>query len=71
MTNDTERSDVQAERSDLLYGVPAIARHLGRTTRQARHNIDKRRIPTFRMGAIICARKSTLLRWMEEQERAG
>ncbi len=56
---------------DLLYGVAAIAAHLGLTDRQARHNIDKGRIPTFRMGAIICARKSTLLRGMEERERAG
>ena len=56
---------------DLLYGVAAIAAHLGLTDRQTRHNIDEGRLPTFRMGAIICARKSSLLRWMEGQERAG
>ncbi len=55
--------------ADLLYGAPAIAAHLGLRVRQARHQIDEGRIPTFRIGAIICARKSSLLRWFEDQER--
>ncbi|MCZ7641872.1 MAG: hypothetical protein M5U33_02770 [Pseudorhodoplanes sp.] len=28
----------------------------------------KARMPVFRIGAIICARKSTLLEWIERQE---
>jgi hypothetical protein len=27
------------------------------------------RMPHFRLGATICARKSTLLRWIEDRER--
>jgi hypothetical protein len=28
----------------------------------------KLRMPVFRIGAIICARKSTLLEWIRQQE---
>jgi hypothetical protein len=31
----------------------------------------EKRLPTFKRGAITCARKSTLLRQIEEQERAA
>ena len=46
---------------DLLYGASEIAEHLGLTENQVRHQIRKGRIPVFRMGWIICSRKST--RW--------
>ena len=68
MMNEVKQSASEDEPADLLYGVPAIADYLGLTQHQARHNIDKGRIPTFRMGAIICARKSSLVRWLDEQE---
>jgi hypothetical protein len=28
------------------------------------------RMPTFRMGNVICARKSKLIGWIEQQEAA-
>lgn len=45
---------------DILAGVPAIARHIGKTERAAYHLIYKHQIPTFRLGGRIHARKSEL-----------
>ncbi len=56
---------------DLLYGVPAIAAHLGIKERQARHRCATGAIPTFRIGQTICSRQSTINRWLDEQERRG
>ena len=54
---------------DLLYGVPAIAEYLGLAVRQARHLCEVGRVPTFKLGnKIICARRSTLSRWLAERE---
>lgn len=50
--------------ADLLYGVPAIAKYLGIRDRQARHSCETGRIPTFRIGSIICARKSDVDAWI-------
>ncbi len=57
------------DRSDLLHSCAAIAEYLNIRERQARHYHQKGHLPTFKIGRSICARKSTLLRWMEEQER--
>ena len=46
--------------NDLLSGVPAIAAHLGKTEKAIYHLVEQDRLPTFRMGRTICARKSTL-----------
>ncbi len=54
--------------ADLLYGASAIARFLGVLPRQARHLIFSGRIPTFKIGRNVCARKSSLTAWLEEQE---
>ncbi len=56
---------------DLLYGVPAIADFLGVKVRQARHQCAKGRVPTFKVGQIVCSRRSTLWRWLDEQEVNG
>lgn len=29
------------------------------------------RLPIFRLGAVVCARRSILLKWIEEQEKAS
>lgn len=54
--------------NDVLRGGDAIADYLGLTRRQAYHAIAAGHIPTFRVGAIVCARKSTLLSWIAKQE---
>ncbi len=55
----------------LLYGVAAIAEYLGLAERQARHQIEKGRIPTFKIGGKICARPTALDAWLEELSRNG
>lgn len=61
---------------DLLRGADAIAEFLFGDRNQRRKiyyltGEAKIRMPHFRLGAIICARKSTLLRWIENHERRG
>ncbi|SEQ96686.1 hypothetical protein SAMN05216548_109151 [Faunimonas pinastri] len=59
------------EGANLLYGVPAIAAFLNITPRQAHHQIEKGGLPTFRIGGVICARKSSLNDWLEAMETAA
>ena len=54
--------------ADLLYGVPAIAGHLGMTDPQVYHLHAGGKLPTFKIGAKVCARKSSLRAWAAEQE---
>lgn len=53
---------------DMLRGAAEIAAFLGFKERQVYHLSDGR-LPVFRIGAILCARKSTLTEWIAEQER--
>lgn len=59
--------------NDLLRGAREIARFLFGDEKYARrvfHLHTAGKLPVFRMGtAGICARKSTLLRFLEEQEQ--
>ncbi|MFB0493621.1 hypothetical protein ABIE45_006277 [Methylobacterium sp. OAE515] len=64
-------SDEELGSRDLLYGMPAIAGHLGLKVPQARHLADKRTIPTFKVGKLTCARRSTLNAWLAEREAAA
>jgi hypothetical protein len=57
---------------DLLEGAEAIAKFLygdERKRRKVYHVAESGKLPTFRLGAILCARKSKLLDWIEDQER--
>nr|WP_295831158.1 hypothetical protein [uncultured Azospirillum sp.] len=51
---------------DLLQGAEAIGAFMGLDPRQVYY--QSKRLPIFKIGALICARKSTLIRWIEEQE---
>ena len=62
---------IVSPRGELLYGAPAIAAFLGITERQARHLADKARIPTWKEGKLICARRASLEAWMLAREAAG
>lgn len=56
---------------DVLPGAEAISEFIYGNTEDRRkvyHLAQTGRIPVFRMGALVCARKSTLLRWIAEQE---
>lgn len=59
------------EELDLLTGAGAIAGFMGVKPRRVYHLAEKRQLPVFRMGATLCARRSTLVRWIEEMERSA
>jgi hypothetical protein len=57
---------------DLLQGANQIAHFLfGDPARRRRvyHLAENSRLPVFRIGALLCGRKSSLLAWIAEQER--
>lgn len=66
--------------NDLLEGAEAIGRYMfphlvvGEDVRAARRRVyylleaKGARPPMFRVGSIVCARKSRLREWMEAQE---
>ena len=59
---------------DLLIGADEIAEYIygDRTLRRKIYDHRKLgRMPLFGMSAQICARKSTLRAWFEEQEKRG
>lgn len=60
---------------DLLRGADAIALFVFGDARQRRKvyyyaSEAKLKLPIFRMGNVICARKSKLIDWIEQQEAA-
>jgi hypothetical protein len=59
---------------DVLYGADGIAAYLygDATQRRKIYNlVETERLPHFRLGALICARKSILLGWIADQEKAA
>ena len=76
--NEAKEDDMKSASTDdkmsekpMLYGVQEIADYLGMRERQARHQIEKGRIPTFKIGGKICARPTALDAWLEELSRNG
>lgn len=56
---------------DLLQGADAIASFLygdPKKRNKVYHLARINGIPTFNLGALVCARKSTLLEWIKSQE---
>jgi hypothetical protein len=58
---------------DLLRGADEIARFMFGSPEHRRKvyyltGDAKVRMPHFRIGSVLCARKSTLLAWVERQE---
>lgn len=53
---------------DLLMGAGAIAKHLGINARQVYRLVYADDIPAFKLGGSLAARRSTLARWLDEQE---
>ncbi len=61
---------------DLLSGAEAIALFMfGEASeankRKVYHAAQKLGLPTFRIGGTLCARRSTILAWIERQESAA
>ena len=60
--------------ADLLRGADEIARFMFGDVKHRRKvyyltGEAPRGMPHFKMGSVICARKSTLLNWIAQQER--
>ena len=55
--------------TDLLRGSKAIAEYLGVSDRFIQEVCRNGRLPHFRLGSMLCARKSTLLAWIADSER--
>jgi hypothetical protein len=39
--------------------------------RRVYHAVEKHGFPAFKLGGTLCARRSTILKWVEAQERAA
>lgn len=56
---------------DLLRGADEIAAFLFGSKAERRktyHLIASSRFPHFKLGSMVCARKSTIIAWIEAQE---
>ena len=59
---------------DLLRGAEAIADFLYGDATQRRkvyHLAETSRLPIFRLGSVLCARRTVLLHWINELEQRG
>lgn len=61
MTDDTE----------LLVGHKAIARFLNVTPRFVSWHDEKGELPTFMVGARVCATKAAIRQWLADKQREG
>lgn len=64
-------SEKDSTKQDLLYGVPYIADHLNMTPAQVYHLASIGRLPTFKVGRKVCARRSALDQWLADCEAAA
>jgi hypothetical protein len=55
---------------DLLHGAEEIAQLLcgDRKRRRIDHLVATSNLSVFKLGSMICARKSVLLKWIKDQE---
>jgi hypothetical protein len=59
---------------DLLRGASEIAGFMfGEATlrRRVYHLAETSRLPVFKLGAVLCARRSVLMAWIAAQEKRG
>lgn len=74
MNADLAGATTNALSIDILRGADQIAGFMFgdvKMRRQVYHLAERNKLPVFRMGSIICARKSTILQWIAEQEKAA
>jgi hypothetical protein len=56
---------------DILRGADEIARYIfgpQGSRRKVYYLAECTRLPVFRLGSVLCARRSVLLSWIERQE---
>lgn len=58
---------------DLLYGYAEIGEHLGLSETQVKHLAEKddSDFPVFNIGRRRCAKRSSIDRWIDQQEAKG
>lgn len=56
---------------ELLCGAKSIARFLGLSPRQTVYLIERNRVPIWREGRRIFARRASLEAWSKEREKTG
>lgn len=61
-------SDTTIAPPDLLYGAASIANFLGVKRSVVYHLIETRRLPSFKVGKVVCARRSKLASAFEQLE---
>ncbi len=68
--NDTGSLPANVDRRRGLHCYEAARRALAdpKMRRQVYHLARAGKLPVFKLGAILCARRSTLLAWIEAQE---
>lgn len=55
----------------FIYGPPANEKAAESNRRRVYHAIDKHSLPAFKLGGTITARKTTIFKWIEIQEKAA
>ena len=68
-TEDKQRTDG----IDLLHGCKAIAQFVFEKNdfkhqRKIYHLAEKTKFPTFKLGGVLCARRSSIQKFIEDQE---
>ncbi|MBB4192833.1 putative DNA-binding transcriptional regulator AlpA [Rhizobium aethiopicum] len=63
--------ECEVREGDLLMGANAIAKFLGVTSRQVYRLTYGDLMPHFKLGGSVAARRSSLTKWMAEQEAAS
>jgi hypothetical protein len=53
---------------DIMEGAERIGAFLAMKPGRIYHLAEAGALPTFKVGKHLCARRSTLLRWIENQE---
>lgn len=59
-----------APENDLLFGRRAIADYLGVSLQNVRSLCGRPGFPAWREGKMLCARRSSISRWMVSREAA-
>jgi hypothetical protein len=62
---------MKTEDCDILWGVEAIAAHIGRNVRQTYYLVQSQKIPAQKVGALWVGRKSTIDRALSGEIGGG
>lgn len=70
-SNADRSQNTDALAHDLLRGAEEIADFLfgDKSQRRKVYHLAGTRLPVFRLGSVLCARRSVLMAWISEQEQ--